>query len=1793
MSGKLLDLKDEVTLEVALDKKAETALKQIFESIRERQLNLTFRFKVAADPSSLISQVLAVDLTMSVERAMELMKEMKEESEMRLKKRSFSLLDEMEESSEKLILGFRNKVLDYSYLSNKKGLGPITSISLRKCYCDDDSAEFRLNVSLKRKFLSHLIGIDFKKIEGRLPNIKAKIMAEIGVSSVMKYVELLHLRMTSSECAHGEDEFALKLRLSIDVNVLRSVIKQPKPRNFVIRGSGSGLVALLLNAFETGFHLGDTKEVYLTKRKSHATSKTKKMFQQVKQIFHVDQRTLRKREHLVKTSIRTDERSVVLGTGVQFAKKRSTSEWPYISVDWGRLEFSIRPIFTKRKYDRLFRSTTLASIVVPEGRMNVLVAPCNTFELLFDGAVSLQVVLKEKRSYTKATLLDTVDTLSKEFKPDLLHSISINHDSSKLIQVSLGTINYLFMKFSKANKMENIFRLNREAQLALIGLEKGRINLMIPLPITKRIPFPKLFRRNELRLVVSMPKLRGLVCYRKDNKYLCPASGGVDKCEVHMKLAHNQPLYMAANHMNRDRRNLKSHVFGHAEIISFTEGFSLIESLLLGGERRISFGRPGVKVPWESPSLLERLINAVGSRLLIELPKPKLQSMEHYLGDKAVKMKRNHHLQLLTAIKSNSPTHLHANIAIRLPRSAVVDEDKFSDPINSDYFIMSWGNVKVRFACAGVGSVEVKMRKGKVGVRLSKILKKRTLRSIVATTNRLFSVHVSLDSLYNSVSAPRTRQVLETILYYLDWDDGHVYPMLRSCLNHRHCRRMLRGSNHFNGGFQMLDETEVVMEFESSSFPTVIPSNRVLSLKRGLMMIKRLWKAYGRTIIDRLGPIKSYLKTKLPEVFEAIVELKPHPKIPPKLPTRIPEVLPHFSRTSFLGKVDIEKRELAMAVVQIKKIIPFLCTHLAEVLSNAYRIFDFTRYPMMVSVMMRMPKVELAAGINRIDIVEVDVESFEIVRSINVATMTIDKLDEEVEAQLKFAADIAEFPFILSPFGITPYGQISVFPAPNVQIKEDELNSTHQSPLVASLSTSRMYKREANLLSVLVSSLPDIPIFSVTDSVDPFNYRLELLDSELDCLHFSFSGLRMYNPLPMVTVDLKEVKATVLFEDLPFFMVNFGHLVLNSGSTNLPCTIVFSKTAFGAKNEALVRKALNELVELGVAGSKISVTILVVAGKDVRIRLPLSVPVRQYPELSEIMEFAQPTDEMREDLEKIVKDLAPGLVRAGAEAAKTSLMNKWESYVSKLASPNGKMKLEEKRKKKVPVRLRNTADLKNLMSLSVPVELPFDSSLLGFDVEIDLDAASKSCPSIIPFARSKLNYWNMRMNLALPETSDPLTCPALMEMKANNPLTISSDLISVEDLASGAMFGLQGFSNLMHRYSVCASVKVHSAVVRVRAEKGEAFVLPLSFEVKNIPAFWDSRINACGPPSCSPDFESITILVICLLTCSIESIVRSVVASANEVRLDSKNYKHILTDNYDIRSSYHISFRFKYTSAISSINLYWSTHDKRHLVYFRIIPSGAALLVKDNVVVERLELGLFPVNVENNSWVNLTCFINPYEKKMRIDMVGETHYIYSSATLPIRLFDYLPIKLVEPVQLGVAVHSSALVILTDHTINQLLPSFRHSRLFHLAKKPPRVFQVSTVAVQLLDICGDRLGKVTSPIKAVLFRVSDDLRLRPWKPVPTQYEYGPFRLDHLQIFTNITPSAYSYDDCIPTRLTFDVYSGTYILEFTPTAPGRYRIFFQYQGIVGDAEIPFGKTRENVWYLLQSNHVIITI
>ena len=102
------------------------------------------------------------------------------------------------------------------------------------------------------------------------------------------------------------------------------------------------------------------------------------------------------------------------------------------------------------------------------------------------------------------------------------------------------------------------------------------------------------------------------------------------------------------------------------------------------------------------------------------------------------------------------------------------------------------------------------------------------------------------------------------------------------------------------------------------------------------------------------------------------------------------------------------------------------------------------------------------------------------------------------------------------------------------------------------------------------------------------------------------------------------------------------------------------------------------------------------------------------------------------------------------------------------------MKLEEKRKKKVPVRLRNTADLKNLMSLSVPVELPFDSSLLGFDVEIDLDAASKSCPSIIPFARSKLNYWNMRMNLALPETSDPLTCPALMEMKANNPLTISS-----------------------------------------------------------------------------------------------------------------------------------------------------------------------------------------------------------------------------------------------------------------------------------------------------------------------------------------------------------------------------------------------------------------------------------
>lgn len=1262
----------------------------------------------------------------------------------------------------------------------------------------------------------------------------------------------------------------------------------------------------------------------------------------------------------------------------------------------------------------------------------------------------------------------------------------------------------------------------------------------------------------------------------------CPASAGVDRLLVNFGLAHGHRIAVQAHHGNS---KLRDHLLAFIQLHSFTDLYGFAEGMLSAGHQQAKLvtGSTDKRLPWSRISLMDRLVNTLGSMLEVPIHTKgmgllkALKRTASSSSDSHIRYHRREHLQLRAAIESPDPRHLSGRFSMRLPQSLMGDVyeagpfESDEDSAASQLFLLRWGDLRVKLIAEGLGSGELFLRHGRFGLHLHRLIKGITkgLQRLVSTQTRDLEILLGLE-LFPTATAFRPqllRDALSAVLYHLDMDVGALFPRLAQCTRYRDCRRMMRSSKLITEGIEKLLNAEVTMEVEHESISSLLGGHkmsRVLQVRRGLGMLRKLWARYAHRLIERFKSLSANTAS-VPSDIEASVRLLKHPQQRGSF-ADVPALLPGFSGDpSRLGIVS--QRPLALAVLTVEGVLDRTSAMLASAFRSIYRALDLPSHaPLMLDLRLKAPIVHLNAGVNRMDAVEIISEPISMLHPINVATGMIQSRDEsrlQLKAKVQFPREMAEVCGLFAPFGLTPFGQISVAPLPRVRKPGHPTLALlpYNAPMCAGADGSRV-PSGANLLSQLISALPDIPIFPVTDRVRPFDFGIQLQRIRPNSLHLHLTGLRFFNPLPNVYLDLGgslDVLAT--FQGLPFAKLQFGATRLAPGSNPLAADIEFSPSAFGypvaegSAEAGRVKDALDEMISLGAAGKAIDLALLLAIDGDLVLRVPLRIPPRPLTAIAErLLETAPtPTQDVHEEILRAVTQLGSDV---GADVL-SRIQRSWQEFVGPW----------------LPAAANNSASdnrSTGLFDLRFPLELPWETSVLGVDLAVHLDKPSELCPSIIPSLVTEASTWTLNRSPA--SSADLQTCPALVMVAPGQRASLMHGLISYDDMPQ-ARFTAQLASNWYKRSAICARVNIKRVVLRLADPSSfdEPFVLDTRITgLPRLAKTWDPALRPCVPEDdvCVP-----------ALTERLRELLPHRFLPENWTTLSSGTGSIIIAERFSLHSTYQVSFVLRPSQHLESIGFQIGANDAglTLLVFPR---TGRAELssIGHPDPIKIVSAGAYPL-VPPPGNMQMKMVVMPFEARLSITFsaTGSEGTFASFEWADLSLADHLPIGIIpRDLPLSIMAVNSVGQAISEFAVHPFEPSPAHSALFHLRARSPRVLERTRVYLGLRDNCGNRIGRLSTALSIRLMRASDIWDTTPWPPKPSLHQYDllkqapSFRLEQMEK---------EWDDAPPVRdLWFEEIGGVYAFEFMATAPGRYRVFIDYSD--GDS-----------WHLLQNHHIFV--
>lgn len=300
----------------------------------------------------------------------------------------------------------------------------------------------------------------------------------------------------------------------------------------------------------------------------------------------------------------------------------------------------------------------------------------------------------------------------------------------------------------------------------------------------------------------------------------------------------------------------------------------------------------------------------------------------------------------------------------------------------------------------------------------------------------------------------------------------------------------------------------------------------------------------------------------------------------------------------------------------------------------------------------------------------------------------------------------------------------------------------------------------------------------------------------------------------------------------------------------------------------------------------------------------------------------------------------------------------------------------------------------------------------------------------------------------------------------------------------------------------------------------------------------------------------------------------------------------VISKQFDLFSSYHCQYDFIYTTTIISIEMFWTSEQKE--TRLSLDPSkGSAHLVRDGLEEWTLPAGaLPPALVEGERWTRFQVIVRPYERTMLVQ-VSCSEGSRSAFTVPVYLPDHFPIHEQSRCKFGLRMRTSdPQIVVSEYRADPIFPQIDLSRLFHLRPESFRVFELGWTVLQLRDSCGKLLGRPHGRIEVLLVRSTQDLSLKPWRPQPHQYEHGP--LQYAKILHGLSKQYVNNPDAAirASSIRFDTKSGTHLVGFMASCPGRYRLYIRYDGDCDvPLKVPYEKKAEGNWFLLPNHHIFI--
>jgi len=575
-------LSDEFQLEAVLDSDSTRALRSVLASLRDQAFHdLTLRFHVHPRADSFISQVMALDLRMNVGNMISGVSGGDESH--RLAKRDYTSSDDSKSRSTiitckantaRLLRAVKHRAQDYARSQFKKA---VATIKVQSLLANADEARVRLILSLRRDILTYMSGMDFRLISGKIPRLKIGVYAELERNERLTRMRMGTVSVGARKCRAGPDDFVMDVTLAIRTDVMRDLTFQHGTRTIILKSNGSNLLSLVMDAFETCVQITPGRglpEAFLTKKRSTHDHWSGQTFAQVQSFLAIDDDITQKRVHDLRLAVETDEDSLSAALGLAINKKPSVKAWPFARLEWSAFKFLLRPTFSERRLNRLYRNTTLAELdVLPGGTSMTLRPALNPMSLLHDGAMQIRLrVRRDGALWPRANLLDVVRLLLREYNPRSLRSLSVLHARQKRSPDRLVRLAYeSLLSHAKlmgrdgrlAKRAKSMIQVDERMQVQVAGLNNARVNLMVPVPQTTRLIFPPPFRSEALRITLVLPTLRALLCNSPQHrtatildiqeltlvleheKQYCPASAGIDAVLVKCSYIeiYNETIY--------------------------------------------------------------------------------------------------------------------------------------------------------------------------------------------------------------------------------------------------------------------------------------------------------------------------------------------------------------------------------------------------------------------------------------------------------------------------------------------------------------------------------------------------------------------------------------------------------------------------------------------------------------------------------------------------------------------------------------------------------------------------------------------------------------------------------------------------------------------------------------------------------------------------------------------------------------------------------------------------------------------------------------------------------------------------------------------------------------------------------------------------------------------------------------------------------------------------------------------------------------------------------------------------